>query len=165
MQSAEKAARLCHLDTLSIALPKLQGAPLESASYLEIKEANAGKILVWSTLTKHLTSNYSEIPYDTLAINTYDNLEEGTNEPTEAYLYRAQDILEHIHHSNDMFSITAIGTNHTKILTGFRDSRPCNKLADLKAKHGSAWCRFCRMSQIWLLTLSDPKAILYQLLM
>ena len=33
-QSVENAARICHLDTLSIALLKLQGAPLKSASYL-----------------------------------------------------------------------------------------------------------------------------------
>ena len=48
-QSVENAARLCHFDTISIALLKLQGAPLKSASYLEIKEANAGKTLTWST--------------------------------------------------------------------------------------------------------------------
>ena len=34
-QSVENAARLCNLDTLSIALSKLQGALLKSASYLE----------------------------------------------------------------------------------------------------------------------------------
>ena len=49
-QSVENAARLCHLYVLSIALWKLQGALLKSVSYLEIKEANAGKTLVWSTL-------------------------------------------------------------------------------------------------------------------
>ena len=49
-QSVENTAKLCHLDALSIALSTLQGAPLKSASYLEIKEANAGKTLVWSTL-------------------------------------------------------------------------------------------------------------------
>ena len=54
--------------------------------------------------------------------------------PEEAYLHRAQDILECIHHTNDMSSITAIGTNHAKILTSFRDSRLCNKPAKLKAK-------------------------------
>ena len=94
-----------NLDTLSIALSKLQGALLRSVSYLETKEANAGKILTWSTLKKHLTSNYSEILYDTHAINTYDSLQQGTNESTEAYLHRAQDILECIHHTNDMSSI------------------------------------------------------------
>ena len=44
-------------------------------------------------------------------------------------IYRVQDILEHIHHTNDMFSITAIGTNHAKILTGLKDNRLHNKLA------------------------------------
>ena len=42
-QSIENAARLCHLDALSIALSKLHGAPLKSANYLEAKEINAGK--------------------------------------------------------------------------------------------------------------------------
>ena len=56
------------------------------------------------------------------------------NESTETYLHRAQDILECIHHTNDISSITAIGTNHAKILTGLRDSRLCNKLAESKAK-------------------------------
>ena len=133
-QSVENTARLCHLDGPSIALSKLQGTLLESASYLETKEANSGKTLVWPTLKKHLTSNYSEIPYDTHAINAYDTLQEGNDESTEAYLHRAQDILEHIHHTNDMSSIAAIGTSHTKILTGLKDSRLCNTLAESKAK-------------------------------
>ena len=33
-----------------------------------------------------------------------------------------------------MTSVTAIGTNQTKILTGLKDSRLCNKLAESKAK-------------------------------
>ena len=41
-QSIENAARLCNLDALSIALSKLQGAPLKSANYLEAKEINSG---------------------------------------------------------------------------------------------------------------------------
>ena len=133
-QSVENAARLCCLDTLSITLSKLQAALLKSASYLETKEASAGKTLIWSSLKKHLTSNYSEIPCDTHAINAYDGLQQGNNKSTEACLHRAQDILECIHHTNDMSSITAIGINHAKILTGLRDSRLCNKLAESKAK-------------------------------
>ena len=114
-QSIENAVWLYHLDTLSIALSKLQGSPLKSTNYLETKEANAGKTLIWSTLKQHLTSNYSEIPYNPNAVNTYDTLQQGNNESTEAYLHRAQDILECIHHINDMSSISAIGTNHAKI--------------------------------------------------
>ena len=49
-QSIENATKLCHLDALSIALSKLQGALLKSANYLETKETNAGKTLIWSTL-------------------------------------------------------------------------------------------------------------------
>ena len=113
---------------------KLQGAPFKSANYLETKEANVGKTLNWSTLKQHLTSNYLEIPYDTHAINAYDMLQLGNDESTEAYLHRAQDILECIHHTNDMSSISAIGTNHTKILTGLKDSRLHNKLAKFKAQ-------------------------------
>ena len=82
-----------------------------------------------------------EILYDTLAINAYDSLQQGNNESTEAYLDRAQAILEHIHHTNDMSSITAIGTNHAKILTGLKDSRLHNKLAESKAKNGLIWHR------------------------
>ena len=133
-QSIENAARLCHLDALSIALSTLQGAPLKSTNYLETKEANAGKTLIWSTLKQHLTSNYSEIPYNIHVINAYDMLQQGNNESTEAYLHRAQNILEYIHHTNNMSSISAIGTNHAKILMGLRDSRLCNKPAELKAK-------------------------------
>ena len=36
--------------------------------------------------------------YDTHAINAYDTLQQGPDGPTEAYLHRAHDILEHIHH-------------------------------------------------------------------
>ena len=133
-QSVEKATRLCHLDTLSIALSKLQGALLKLGSHLETEEVNSGKTLVWPTLKKHLTSNYSEIPYNTHAINAYNTLQQGSDESTEAYLHRAQDILECIHHTNNMSSITAIGKNHAKILTGLKDGRLCNKLAKSKAK-------------------------------
>ena len=109
---------------------------------METKEANAGKTLNWSTLKQHLTSNYSKIPYDTHAINAYDILQQGNNESIEAYLHRAQDILEHIHHTNDMSSISAIGTTHAKILTGLKDSRLCNELAESKAK------KWMNMSQV-----------------
>ena len=71
----QNAARLCNLDTLSIVLSKLQGALLKSASYLKSKETNSGKTLVWSSLKKHLTSNYLENLYDTHAINAYDSLQ------------------------------------------------------------------------------------------
>ena len=104
VQSIENASRLCNLDALSIALSKLQGVPLKSANYLESKETKSGKTLCWSTLKQHLTSNYSEIPYDTHAINAYDTLQQGTDESTKAYLHRVQDILECIHHTNIMSS-------------------------------------------------------------
>ena len=136
-QSIENAARLCHLDALSIALSILQGAPLKLAKYLEAKETNSGKSLVCSTLKQHLTNNYSEIPYDTHAINAYDTLQQDNDESTEAYLHKMQAILECIHHTNDMTSISAIGTNHTKILTSLRDGRLHNKLAESKAKKWS----------------------------
>ena len=133
-QNIENAARLCNLDALSITLSKLQGAPLKSTNYLEGKETNSGKKLSWTTLKQHLTSNYSEIPYDTHAINACDTLQQDTDESTKAYLHRAQDILECIHHTNDMSSVTAIGTNHTKLLTGLKDGNLHNKLAESKAK-------------------------------
>ena len=118
MQSVENPAKLCNLDTLSIALYKLQGPPLKLACFLESKEVSPGKQLNWHSLKKHLTTNYSEIPYDTHTINAYDNLHQGSDESASAYLHRVQDILEHIHHKSDMTSISAIGTNHVKILTG-----------------------------------------------
>ena len=126
--------RLCNLDALSITLSKLQGAPLKSANYLEGKESNLGKKLSWTTLKQHLTSNYSEIPYDTHTINAYDTLQQGTDKSTEAYLHRAQDIFECIHHTNDMSLVTAIGTKHAKILTGLKDGKLHNKLVESKAK-------------------------------
>ena len=119
----ENANRLCNLDTLSIALSKLQGPPLKPASYLECKEVSSGKQLDCHSLKKHLTSNYSEILYNTHAINAYDSLHQGSNESTISYLHRVQNILKHIHHTSDMSSITAISTNHTKILTGLKDNR------------------------------------------
>ena len=131
--SIENAATLCHLDACNIALSKLQGALLKSANYLKAKETNAGKTLIWSTLKQHLTSNYSKILYDTHAINAYNTLQQGNDESTKAYLHRASYILECIHHSNDMTSISGIGTNHAKILTDLKDSRLCNKLAESKA--------------------------------
>ena len=59
----------------------------------------------------------------------YNTLRQGTDESTEAYLHRAQDILEHIHHTNNMSAITAIGTNHAKILSGLKDKTLHSKFA------------------------------------
>ena len=134
----ENAAKLCNLDTLSIALSKLQGPPLQSACFLESKEVSSGKQLDWHSLKKYLTTNYSEIMYNTHAINAYDNLHQGTNESTSAYLHRVQDILKHIQHTSNMTSISAINTNHMKILTSLKDSRLGNKLAKSKAKKWTA---------------------------
>ena len=106
VQCIENAARLCNLDALSITLSKLQGAPLKSVNYLEGKETNPGRKLSWTTLKQHPTSNYSEKAYNTHTINAYDTLQQGTDESTEAYLQRVQGILEYIHHTNDMSSIT-----------------------------------------------------------
>ena len=93
-------------------------------------------------MKKHLTTNYSEIPYDTHAINAYNNLHQGSDESTSAYLHRVQDILECIHNTSNMTSIPAIGTNHAKILTGLGDSKLHNKLAESTAK------KWTTMSQI-----------------
>ena len=111
---------------------------------MEAKETNACKTLIWSTLKQHFTSNYSEILYDTHAINAYDTLQQGNNESTKAYLHRVQDILEHIHHTNDMTSISAIGTNHAKILTGLTDGRLHSKLSKSKAKK---WINLVQVTQ------------------
>ena len=86
-----------------------------------------------------------EILYDTHAINAYDSLHKGSNESTIAYLHRAQDTLKCIHHTSDMSSITAIGTNNAKILLGLKDSQLQNKLAESKAKNELPWPRSCRM--------------------
>ena len=117
-----------------IALSKLQGPPLKSAHFLKSKEVSSGKQLNWQSLKKHLTTNYSEILYDTHAIDAYNNLHQGSDESTSAHLHRAQVILEHIHNTSNMTSIPTIGTNHAKILKGLRDSRLYNKLAESKAK-------------------------------
>ena len=143
-QIVENAAKLCNLNTLSITLSKLQGPPVKSAHFLESKEVSSGKQLDWHSLKKHLITNYSEIPYDTHAINVYDNLHQGSNESTSTFFHRVQDILERIHHTSDMTSISAISTNHAKILTGLKDGRLRNKLAESKTKNGLPCPRFCR---------------------
>ena len=108
-----------------------------------------------------MTSSYSEIPYNTHAINAYDSLHQGSDESTIVYLHRVQDILECIHHTSNMSSITAISTNHAKILTGLKDSQLQNKLAELKAKNGLPWPRFCKMLE----TLKGHMGIHFQHLM
>ena len=112
------------------------------ACFLESKEVSAGKQLNWHSLKKHLTNNYSKILYNTHAINAYDNIHQGSDESTSVYPHRVQDILECIHHTTNMATISAIGTNHAKILTGLKDSRLCNKLAESKAK------KWTNMSQV-----------------
>ena len=100
VQIVENAAKLCNLETLTIALSKLQGPPLKSTHFLKSKEVGSGKQLNWHSLKMHLTTNYSEIPYNTHTINAYDNLHQGSNESISAYLHRVQDILEHTHHTS-----------------------------------------------------------------
>ena len=78
-------------------------------------------------------------------MNAYDILQQGPDEPTEAYLHRAQDILEHIHHTNNMSEITAIGTNHAKILMRVKNKTLCSKLAESKAKKWNNMTRFYKM--------------------
>ena len=119
---------------LAMHCPNYRDLHLKLASYLESKEVSSGRQLDWHSWKKHLTGNYSEILYDTHAINAYDSLHQGSDESTIAYLHRVQDILEHIHLTSNMSSITAIGTNHAKILTGLKDSQLQNKLAESKAK-------------------------------
>ena len=79
VQSIENTVKICNLDAINITLSKLQGAPLKSAIYLEGKETSTGKKLSWITLKEHLTANYSEIPYDTHAINAFDTLQQGAD--------------------------------------------------------------------------------------
>ena len=77
-------------------------------------------------------------------INVYDRLQQGTDECTEAYLHRAQDILECIHHTTGMSSVSAIGTNHSKILTGLRNGKLWNKLAK---SNGTKWTNMAQVLQ------------------
>ena len=107
---------------------------MKSAIYLEGKETSTGKKFSWITLKQHLTAKYSAIPYGTHIINVYDTLQQGADESTKAYLHRAQDILESIHHKNNMSSIIAIGTNHAKILMGLKDNKLYSTLAESKVK-------------------------------
>ena len=108
-QSVENAAKVCNLDTLTIALSKLQGPPLKLACFLKSKEVGSGKQLHWHSLKK--ASNYKLLG-NTVQHSCYqcmhDNLHQGSDESTSVYLHRAQDILEHIHHTSDMTSISAI---------------------------------------------------------
>ena len=69
VQSVENAAKLYNMDTLTIALSKLQGPPLKSAHFLKSKEVSSGKQLNWHSLKK--PSNYKLLgnTYDTHAIN------------------------------------------------------------------------------------------------
>ena len=60
----------------------------------------------------------------------------------QVHTCRVQDILKCIHHTSGMTSISAICTNHAKILTGLKDSRLWNKLAESKAK------KWTTMSQV-----------------
>ena len=53
-------------------------------------------------------------------------LQQGTDESTEGYLHRLQDILECIHYTNDKSSILTIGTNYAKILTDLKRSYATN---------------------------------------
>ena len=50
VQSVENVAKLCNMDTLTIALSKLQGPPLKLACFLESKEVGSGKQLNWHFL-------------------------------------------------------------------------------------------------------------------
>ena len=56
VQSVANGAKLCNMDTLTIALSKLLGPPLKSTQFLKSKEVSSGKQLNWHSLKK--ASNY-----------------------------------------------------------------------------------------------------------
>ena len=140
-QSVENAARLHHLDTLSIVLLKLQGALLKVASYLETEEVNSGKTLVWSTFKKHLTAIIQKFHMTLMPLmlmTVYNRTMMNPQKPIyiEHKTYLSVYIIQMI------CLLLQQGTNHAKILTGLKDSRVCNKLAKSKAK------RWINMAQV-----------------
>ena len=63
-----------------------------------------------------------------------------------------------------MSSISAIVTNHSKILTGLRDVRLHNKLAESKSKKWINMVQVLQDTTDMAITLRDPEVTLCQLL-
>ena len=63
-----------------------------------------------------------------------------------------------------MSSVTAIGTNHAKLLTGLKDGKLCSKLAESKAKKWTNMAKVLQDIAKWQSTSKGPEGTHYHLL-
>ena len=81
---------------------------------------------------------YSIIPSDTHATQTFTHLGQGLNELLDDYLHHVSELLSKIYHTSDLSRISVEGTNHYAVVYGLN----CGKPKDSVAGHRSAqWKR------------------------
>ena len=77
---------------------------------------------------------YSGIPLDTHANQTFTHLEQGYDELHDNYLHYVSDLLLKLHHTSDMSRVSVEGTKHYAVVYGLN----CRKLKGNVAGHESA---------------------------
>ena len=110
----EVVAERSNQTPLEVGMAKLKGVPLQDMH----KTHN----LTWPHLRKLLTENYSDIPYISDAIVTYNKISQAENKSVSQYLMCAKDYLEHINRTSRLSSMDGRGLNHISLVQGLSDS-------------------------------------------
>ena len=76
------AAKLSLQDPIDVAMTKLSGAPLQVATCLQDRVVNVTS----KELQRELTINFSPLPYDSHASQTFANLIQGPEESLTLYI-------------------------------------------------------------------------------
>ena len=82
-------------------------------------------------LKKELSIQYSVIPSDTHAAQTFTHLEQCLDELHDDYLHCMSDLLSKLYHTSDMSRTSAECTNNYAVVYGLN----CRKLKDNVAGH------------------------------
>ena len=99
---------------LEVGMAKLKGAPLQ--------DMHKTCDLTWPWLTKLLIENYSDSPYISDMMVTYNKISQAENESVSQYLMHAKDYLECINHIGRKSSMDGSGLNHISLAQGLSNS-------------------------------------------
>ena len=103
------------IDPFNVGIIKFKGLALGSITDI-CKESN----LKWYSFRQWLIEHYSNVPYASDPMYTYSHLLQGIEEPTTQYLSRAKVLLEHIHHTTKLSSITGVGWENLYLVRGLK---------------------------------------------
>ena len=99
---------------LEVGMAKLKGAPL--------CDTHKTHDLTWPQLRKLLIENYSDTPYISDVVVTYNRISQTKNKSVSQYLMHAKDYLEYIYHISRLSSMDSSGLNHISLVQDLSNS-------------------------------------------